>query len=96
MNRFWEQLEGLQEQGYLSETNRQQIPDKAMTLHRLLGARSGLTQFRYHAGNPLPLDLLLIDEASMIDLHLMHAVLDALPTHCRLILLGDRDQPLCS
>lgn len=70
------------------------LPDKASTLHRLLSwqADVGKPPYRHHRDNPLLLDCLVIDEASMIDLPLMHAVLDALPPGARLILLGDRDQ----
>lgn len=70
------------------------IPEDASTLHRLLGARGGhgITRYTHHGGNPLALDVLVIDEASMLDLGLMAAVLDALPATARLILLGDRDQ----
>lgn len=68
------------------------LPDRAQTLHRLLGLRPGGARPRYHARHPLPLDVLVIDEASMIDLGLMAQTLDALPPGARLILLGDRDQ----
>jgi exodeoxyribonuclease V alpha subunit len=68
------------------------IPDQAQTLHRLLGSRPGRTRPRHHAGAPLHLDVLVLDEASMIDLPLMARLLDALPARARLILLGDRDQ----
>lgn len=68
------------------------IPSEVTTLHRLLGSRPDSRHFRHHAGNPLPLDVLVIDEASMIDLEMMACVLDALPPHARLILLGDKDQ----
>ncbi len=47
---------------------------------------------RYHAGNPLHLDVLVVDEASMIDLPMMARLIDALPEHGRVIFLGDRDQ----
>ena len=47
---------------------------------------------RYHAGNPLHLDVLVVDEASMIDLPMMSRLIDALPEHGRVIFLGDRDQ----
>ena len=67
------------------------IPEKASTLHRLLGLRQGQAP-RHHAGNPLLLDCLVVDEASMIDLPLMARLLDGLPARTRLILLGDRDQ----
>ena len=52
----------------------------------------GRSQFRHHRGNPLHLDLLVVDEASMVDLPMMARLLDALPSHARLILLGDKDQ----
>ena len=68
------------------------IPDQAQTLHRLLGYRHHQPGFRHHAANPLLLDLLILDEASMIDVPLMAATLAALPPACRVILLGDRDQ----
>ncbi len=68
------------------------IPDEGQTLHRLLGFRPGRARPRHHAGNPLHLDLLVVDEASMLDLPLMARLLDALPAGARLILLGDRDQ----
>ncbi len=68
------------------------IPQKVLTLHRLLGYQSGSRRFRHHQHHPLPVDVLVIDEASMIDLEMMHAVLLALPASARLILLGDKDQ----
>jgi exodeoxyribonuclease V, alpha subunit len=68
------------------------IPVDVTTLHRLLGARPDTRRFRHDARNPLHLDVLVIDEASMIDLEMMAAVLDALPGDTRLILLGDKDQ----
>lgn len=68
------------------------IPDQARTLHRLLGFRSSPPGFIHHRTNPLHLDLLILDEASMIDVSLMAAMLAALPPSCRVILLGDRDQ----
>lgn len=71
---------------------RQKIPSDVTTVHRLLGSRPGTRHFRHHAGNRLPLDVLVVDEASMIDLEMMANVLDALPAHARLVLLGDKDQ----
>ncbi|MFO8155430.1 MAG: exodeoxyribonuclease V subunit alpha [Pseudomonadota bacterium] len=74
------------------ETLRTTIPTEVTTLHRLLGIRPGSRRFRHDADNPLPLDVLVVDEASMIDVELMAATLAALPARARLILLGDRDQ----
>lgn len=68
------------------------IPSEVTTLHRLLGSLPGTRHFRHNSSNPLIVDVLVIDEASMIDLEMMHNVLDALPQHARLILLGDKDQ----
>lgn len=76
----------------LDERVRQEIPTLVTTLHRLLGSRPGSRHFRHDAANPLPLDVLVVDEASMIDLEMMASLLDALPAHARLILLGDKDQ----
>ncbi|NHI00530.1 exodeoxyribonuclease V subunit alpha [Oceanimonas sp. MB9] len=71
---------------------RARIPVEVSTLHRLLGSLPDSRHFRHHAGNPLPLDVLVVDEASMIDLEMMHSLLAALPAHARLLLLGDKDQ----
>ncbi|MFJ3524803.1 exodeoxyribonuclease V subunit alpha [Pseudomonas sp. NPDC090203] len=71
---------------------REKIPSEVTTVHRLLGSRPGTRHFRHHAGNPLPLDVLVVDEASMIDLEMMANLLDALPPHARMVLLGDKDQ----
>ena len=64
----------------------------ARTLHALLGARPDTRQFRHHAGNPLDVDVLIVDEASMVHLEMMAALLAALPPTARLVLLGDKDQ----
>lgn len=68
------------------------IPTEVTTVHRLLGSRPGTRHFRHHRGNPLPLDVLVVDEASMIDLEMMANLLEALPPRARLVLLGDKDQ----
>lgn len=65
---------------------------EAKTLHRLLGSKPNSVQFQHDAQHPLPLDVLIVDEASMIDLPLMCKLLEALPTQARLILAGDPDQ----
>jgi exodeoxyribonuclease V alpha subunit len=76
----------------LASEHAAQIPDEASTLHRLLGSRPDSVYFRYNADNPLPLDLLVVDEVSMVGLALMAKTLEALPPEARLILLGDKDQ----
>ncbi|MCU0834950.1 MAG: exodeoxyribonuclease V subunit alpha [Chromatiaceae bacterium] len=68
------------------------IPVEASTLHRLLGFRPGRATPRHNPENPLHADVLVVDEASMIDLPLMARLLAALPDQSRLILLGDKDQ----
>lgn len=68
------------------------IPTKVTTLHRLLGSRPNTRRLRHHRDNPLLVDILVIDEASMVDVELMAAVFEALPASARLILLGDKDQ----
>lgn len=64
----------------------------ARTLHALLGARPDTRAFRHDARHPLDLDVLIVDEASMVHLEMMAALLAALPPHARLVLLGDKDQ----
>ncbi|MGL5699255.1 MAG: exodeoxyribonuclease V subunit alpha [Kluyvera sp.] len=76
----------------LSDAQKEKLPTEASTLHRLLGAQPTSQRMRYHAGNPLHLDVLVVDEASMIDLPMMARLIDALPPHGRVIFLGDRDQ----
>jgi exodeoxyribonuclease V alpha subunit len=69
---------------------RQRLPAEASTVHRLLGAGPG--GFRHDERNPLPIDLLVVDEASMLDLALATRLLQAVPDAARLVLLGDKDQ----
>lgn len=66
------------------------LPSQASTLHRLLGWQHG--NFRHDASHPLPADLVVVDEASMIDLPLMCKLAEAVPAHAQLLLVGDRDQ----
>jgi exodeoxyribonuclease V alpha subunit len=76
----------------VSDELRASLPREATTVHRLLGMRPHSSTPRYDRKNPLPLDVLVLDEASMIDLPSMARVLEALPRDARLILLGDPDQ----
>lgn len=88
------QLERLELHGLADdpEVLRQAIPAQVVTLHRLLGSRPDTRRLRHDADNPLPVDVLVVDEASMVDVELMAALLDALPENARLVLLGDKDQ----
>ena len=71
---------------------KKRIPIKASTIHRLLGPRSGTPYFVHNRENPLPIDLVVVDEASMVDLPLMAKLFEALHPNARVILLGDKDQ----
>ncbi|TAN66988.1 MAG: exodeoxyribonuclease V subunit alpha [Methylobacter sp.] len=75
-----------------SDEIKNRIPETVSTLHRLLGAMPPSPYFRHHADKPLVYDLIVIDEASMVDLALMSKLIDALKPGARLILLGDKDQ----
>ncbi|MBD8162551.1 exodeoxyribonuclease V subunit alpha [Erwinia persicina] len=76
----------------LDEAIQRRFPGEATTLHRLLGALPGSQRMRYHRGNPLHLDVLVVDEASMVDLPMLANLIAALPPQARIIFLGDRDQ----
>ncbi|WP_207681741.1 exodeoxyribonuclease V subunit alpha [Desulfonema magnum] len=71
---------------------REAIPEDASTIHRLLGSVPGSPYFRHNAGNPLSADVVVIDEASMVDMALMSKLVQSLSPRTRLILLGDKDQ----
>ncbi|MDD5287183.1 MAG: exodeoxyribonuclease V subunit alpha [Desulfuromonadaceae bacterium] len=71
---------------------RNRLPDDVSTIHRLLGVKAGGNGFMHNRDNRLACDILVIDEASMIDLPLMAQLLEALRDDARIILLGDRDQ----
>ncbi|HEX7915732.1 exodeoxyribonuclease V subunit alpha, partial [Rudaea sp.] len=74
-----------------NDTVRAALPVDAKTLHRLLGVTRGRTGTR-HRAQPLPYDVVVVDEASMLDLALAARLADALAADACLILLGDRDQ----
>jgi len=68
------------------------LPAAASTIHRLLGSVPHAPHPRYHEDNPLPVDVVVVDEGSMIDLALLSRLVQAIPDSARLILLGDKDQ----
>jgi len=76
----------------VSDAVRNAMPQQAKTLHRLLGVQRNSPQFRHNRNNPLPCDMLIVDEASMVDLALMSKLVESLKPGGRLILLGDKDQ----
>jgi len=69
-----------------------QLPQETYTIHRLLGSLPHSPYFTYNAQNQLPYDVIVVDEASMVDLALMAKLVQAIPITARLILLGDKDQ----
>lgn len=71
---------------------RARVPQEARTVHRLLGYQPDRDRFWSRAGTPLPYDLVILDEASMVDVLLMDALFAALPAHATLLLVGDHDQ----
>jgi exodeoxyribonuclease V alpha subunit len=70
----------------------QKIPDTASTIHRLIRWNPALGKSAYNAKNPLPFDVIILDEASMVDVALMSRLARALRPDTRLVLLGDKDQ----
>jgi len=87
-----ESYEHLLAHGRIDAALRDALPGAASTLHRLLGSRPDSVRVRHDATNPLAADLVVVDEASMVDLPLMCKLAGALKPSARLILLGDRDQ----
>jgi exodeoxyribonuclease V alpha subunit len=75
-----------------SESVKTAIPDEASTVHRLLRSIPNSPYFRFNEQNPLPADVVVIDEASMVDLALFSKLAQAVSPKSRLILLGDKDQ----
>lgn len=77
----------------LSENTRNFLEQlEGQTVHRLLGLQPPQMSPEYNEHNRLPIDILVIDEASMLDMYLFYQLLNALPEHCRVILLGDENQ----
>ena len=68
------------------------LSDEVKTVHRLLRVNPVTGRPHFDVTNPLPLDVLVVDEASMVDLALMTKLVSALPASARLVLLGDKDQ----
>ena len=90
--RLTESIAGAVNRLQINDEVKASIPTDVSTLHKLLGVIPNSRHFRHHHQNPLHLDVLVVDEASMVDLEMMHALLDALPPEAKLILLGDKDQ----
>jgi exodeoxyribonuclease V alpha subunit len=90
--RLSESIVKLEQRLLLDETIKQRMPCEAVTLHRLLAIHRFTHQPRFNLSNKLDCDVLVVDEASMIDQQMMALLCKALPDHCKLILLGDKDQ----
>ena len=71
---------------------RDRLPVEARTIHRMLQPVIGTSDFRYNASNRLPADVVIVDEASMVDLALLSKLVAALGDRARLVLIGDKDQ----
>ncbi|MGE6418320.1 exodeoxyribonuclease V subunit alpha [Alteromonas macleodii] len=83
-------IDGLR--GKLDDTVLNNVPTDAVTLHRLLGLREHGVSTKFNQHNQLAADVLIVDEASMVDLALMTRIVRALPDHTRLYIIGDADQ----
>jgi len=68
------------------------FPEDACTIHRLLGTKHKTPYFRHNEENPLRADVVVIDEASMVDMALMSKLFSAIPEKSKIILVGDKDQ----
>lgn len=90
--RMQEAIQQAKQQLALSPEQAARLPEQGKTLHRLLGYQPGKVGFRHHAANPLAADVVIVDEASMIDISLMTHLFEATPLDATLILLGDKDQ----
>jgi exodeoxyribonuclease V alpha subunit len=71
---------------------RARMPSDVTTIHRLLGARPGTTMLLFNRENPIDAEVVIVDEASMVDVSLMAKLFDAVGPTARIILLGDRSQ----
>lgn len=68
------------------------MPAEAYTLHKLLGIIPNRDRPRYHRDRQIPAEAVIVDEASMVDIHMMYRLFDALNENTKLILVGDKDQ----
>ncbi|SPD72124.1 RecBCD enzyme subunit RecD [uncultured Desulfobacterium sp.] len=91
-SRLKEAIKSAKEELQSAERIKKAIPVEASTIHRLLGSIRGSAYFRYNEKNQLPFDVVIVDEASMVDMALMSKLVQALSQRARLILLGDKDQ----
>lgn len=90
--RLQDAIQSARESLPVTESIRGAIPEEAVTLHQLMGARRYTSRFTHNTENPLSHDVVVIDEVSMVDQAMMSRVMEALLEGTRLILLGDKDQ----
>ena len=90
--RLAEAVKQAREQLNFSDAVKDVIPTDVYTIHRLLQPIAGTPYFRHNRDNPLIANMVVVDEASMVDLALMSKLLQAMPKDARLLLLGDKDQ----
>jgi exodeoxyribonuclease V alpha subunit len=90
--RLKESLEQAKERLNCDGSIKAAIPSEVSTIHRMLKPITGSPYFRHDLDNPLMADVVVVDEASMVDLALMTKLIQAIPQKARLILIGDKDQ----
>ncbi|MEX1270880.1 MAG: AAA family ATPase, partial [Acidimicrobiia bacterium] len=92
-NRLTQQLQDFARSGLLSDPVAASLAEmEASTIHRMLSSTFGRNRFTHHADNPLPHDLVIVDEMSMVPLSMATRVLDATRPEASLILVGDPNQ----
>ena len=87
-----ESIKKTKEELNCSDAVKRAIPLETYTIHRMLKTIPGSPYFRYNSENLLPADVVIVDEASMVDLALMSKMISSIPMTARLILMGDRNQ----
>ena len=90
--RLKESLEQAKDHMNCDDSIKAAIPSDVSTIHRMLKPISGSPYFRHDIDHPLLADVVVVDEASMVDLALMTKLIQAIPQKARLILIGDKDQ----